>query len=193
MIAELIILGIDVNDATVRFAGKFELYAKTLKKFAADISKNGIMAIEEAMGMEPEEWRKYIHGLKGITANLSITNINKLLIEVEQSIKDGNPDYGKYREICDSLPALANKIMELFAGEDENTDKENGSPEECRQLLKMLSAYLLFGKAKECEQVIDQLRAKNWTGIAPDLIEKICNAVEGYDYAKAMEIINDIG
>jgi hypothetical protein len=56
--AELTALGVGVAEATARFAGKYELYQKTLRKFAGDIVANGIMEPAKARATEPAELQK---------------------------------------------------------------------------------------------------------------------------------------
>ncbi|MCL2718869.1 MAG: hypothetical protein FWE14_08850 [Lachnospiraceae bacterium] len=192
---ELIKLGIDADDAIYRFAGKEALYLKSLKKFVVDITTNGVINVGEAVAMNLEDLGKYVHGLKGVTANLSMTKINALLIEIEQTIKAGTPDYAKYEYFCTKLPELARQILALITASESpaRTDKvASGSEAECREQLRLLYSYLQRGLARECEGVTTELRDKEWAFFEKARLSKICDAVDGYDYAGAMEMIDDL-
>ena len=186
-------LGVNVSDAVLRFGGKYELYIKSLKTFAADIIANGIYDLDCATQMEAENLRKYVHGLKGVTANLSIVDINLLLIEIEQSIKAGRTDFEKYQFFCDIIRKRCQEITDLLgADEVPAVSQGHGTADECRAHLKVLNKFLLMGKAKESEEIVVKLREKLWENTDNDTILKICNAVDGYDYAVAMETIDNV-
>jgi HPt (histidine-containing phosphotransfer) domain-containing protein len=194
----LIELGLNADEAVRRFMGKQELFVKSLKKFVVDITENGVVSTQDAMGMEPEDFRKYVHGLKGVTANLSMLEMNALLIEIEQTIKAGNPDFEKYEHFSEVFPKLAREILDLIIAEEgpaetkaSSAGETPGSAEECREHLMKLNKYLMLGMAKECEGVMALLREKAWEGFDENLIKGICDAVDGYDYAKAMEMIDE--
>jgi len=186
----LIELGIDADDAIRRFNGKFELFIKSLKKFVKDISTNGVTSLNEIKTMDTEDFRKYIHGLKGVTANLSMITANTKLIEIEQSIKDGNPDYEKYGTFIPMF--LETARLTLSAIESYETPAkalEAGSENECSELLTQLKQYLIKGMARECEAITTKLRTKSWDFYDTAQITEICNAVDAYDYTKALEQI----
>jgi HPt (histidine-containing phosphotransfer) domain-containing protein len=193
--ASLVCLGVHVDDAVRRFAGRYELYLKTLRKFAAEIALNGIMDIEKAKDMEAEELRKYVHGLKGVTANLSLVAANQILIDIEKTIKHGKTDFAKYEEMRNMLPETAKRILEI-TGKDQETgslgDRPSGSEAECRELLDKLSTYLSMGKARESEEVITTLNEKTWENIDDTILKEIGKAVDDYDYYGAIEKIKGV-
>lgn len=184
-------LGIDVEEATKRFGGKYELYCKSLRKFAAEMVVNKMMDSAAAAEAEPDELRKYIHSLKGVTANLSIKEDNRLLVMMEQTIKAGEPDIGLYQLLSQHMLRTSKGIM-LLLGREEEKKLAAGSWDECKELLDGLKQLLLLAKAKECEQQIEQIRAKEWDNVDAELLDKICTAVENYDYNNAMTIIGQL-
>jgi HPt (histidine-containing phosphotransfer) domain-containing protein len=190
--SELTALGVGVAEATARFAGKYELYQKTLRKFAGDIAANGIMEPAKARATEAAELQKYVHGLKGVAGNLALTTAYQLLVEVEQSIKDGTPDYAKYEALYAYLPETARKISALLAEESEAAARTGGTDAEGLTLLTNLSFFLNAGNATECEKLLAQLAAKSWPNLSEEVLGKITKAIEGYDYAGALEIIKNV-
>ncbi|MDR2547574.1 MAG: hypothetical protein LBC96_08775 [Lachnospiraceae bacterium] len=190
----LIELGVDVDEATVRFAGKYELYRKSLKKFVAGFVESEMTSIEEAQEMDIEEFRRYLHSMKGVTGNLSITKAYQLFAETEQSAKTGIVDYDKYAQLLDYWPATAKSIFELLTqDEDEQAAMVNlprGEEAECRQLLAELRGKLLLGKALECERIIKSLSEKEWDNIDKALLKRICQTVDNYEFDMAVEMID---
>jgi HPt (histidine-containing phosphotransfer) domain-containing protein len=189
---ELTNLGVAVEEAVKRFGGKYELYLKTLRKFTADLAENSIKDPQEARAMEAEELRNYVHSLKGVAGNLALNAAYEMLVEVEQTIKDGNPDYDKYEKLHLYLPDLARKIINLLnvgAGLAPPAIPA-GSAAEYRQLLASLKENLLFGKANECERLAGELGKKAWENSDSALLQELIKAIDGYDYTKAMEIVD---
>jgi hypothetical protein len=122
-----------------------------------------------------------------------LTKAYQLLVEVEQTIKDGAPDYAKYETLYAYLPDTARKIATLLAEDSEPaTAKPKGTNDECLPLLTNLSYFLNAGNASECEKILTQLSAKTWPNLSEEVLEKITKAIEGYDYAKALEIIKNV-
>ncbi len=189
---ELERLQIDIEEATTRFGGKYELYCKSLRKFAVDIVKNGMMDSEEAEQEEPEELRKHIHSLKGVTANLSMKELNLMLQKMEKTIKEGAPDMELYRQFCERMMEVSRSIEEITDSGQQKSDSEVGNWDECKELLIQLKEFLLLAKAKECEQIVLCLREKKWDNVDTELLEKICSSVEEYDYAKTLSILGKL-
>jgi HPt (histidine-containing phosphotransfer) domain-containing protein len=199
---ELTNLGVAVDDAVKRFAGKYELYVKTLRKFAADLAEKGITEPQKALAMEAEELRGYVHSLKGVAGNLALNTAYEMLVEVEQSIKEGQTDFVKYEKLYVYLPDLARRITALLnEGEThvhpagihpvgDGLARPAGNETEYRQLLTELKENLLIGKASECERLAGLLGKKSWEGGDSALIQQLQQAIDGYDYGKAMEIID---
>lgn len=190
---ELINLGIDVNDGIRRFAGKSDLYLKSLLKFFNGISEKGLIGLAAAKAMDAEEFRRYIHGLKGVSGNLSLIQLNKISIEIEQSVKNGDTDFDKYQTFVDLMLYNTAKVREILASnEDPPPVSGQGSKDECLELLKKLNKYLLLGMAKECEKHAFMLREKQWDKINLKALKTICEAVDNYDYTLAMEMIENV-
>jgi len=76
---------INEEEGKKRVMNNGKLYAKLLTKFKADTSINDLTAFAEA-----EDWEKAqvsVHTLKGIAANLSLTELFNQSLEVETQIK----------------------------------------------------------------------------------------------------------
>ena len=81
---------LDLDDALSRIGGNMSLYKRLLGRF---IEGNHYEELENALQSgDREEAARQAHSLKGVSANLSLTKIRSLSVELEQLLKD-NADY----------------------------------------------------------------------------------------------------
>lgn len=183
-------MGIDVKTGVERFGGKKELYKKTLKSFVRETLKDGMMTFDPLSDeKDMDEFKRYIHSMKGVTGNLSMNNIHNMLKKFENSMKSGKPDPQLYHQLETIFLEKCEEILELLDDKGD-TELEVGSASECRDLLNELKTYLGQGKARECERIITKLRKKKWESFDGETIEVICKAVDEYDYQTAIDYIN---
>jgi len=107
---------IDFEDGVKRVMNNVKLYVKLLSKFKTDTKLDALeMAI--AAG-DMEKARNAAHTLKGLSANLSFTELNKQSLALETQIKAGAAD-----------PAQLNVVKTAFAKTLQEIDRvitENG-------------------------------------------------------------------
>ena len=86
------IIYIDVEAGSKRVMNNITLYAKLLVKFKNDQSFNEVNAAFKEGNIEKAQ--NASHALKGLAANLSLTELFNQSIELEKQIKDGslNPE-----------------------------------------------------------------------------------------------------
>jgi HPt (histidine-containing phosphotransfer) domain-containing protein len=86
------IVYINVEEGLKRLMNNTGLYTKLLAKFKEDTRLNELDAALSAADMEKA--KAAVHTLKGLAANLSLTELHKQSIEIEIQIKAGqvNPD-----------------------------------------------------------------------------------------------------
>ncbi|MCL1958738.1 MAG: Hpt domain-containing protein [Spirochaetes bacterium] len=107
---------INVEEGTKRVMNNTKLYAKLLTKFKDD---QNIKSIESflAAGDLPNA-QVATHTLKGLSANLSLTELNKQVIELEAQIKSGTvkPDqYGIVKTVYDQTVTEVDKVIAQYA------------------------------------------------------------------------------
>jgi len=79
---------IDVEDGSKRVMNNTKLYAKLLTKFKDDATLKEIHSTLEAGDMAAAQIAT--HTFKGLTANLSLTELYKQCVELEDQIKSGS-------------------------------------------------------------------------------------------------------
>jgi len=83
---------IDVQDALKRVMNNEKLYAKLLTKFKGD---NNLKELEDSLALgDLENAKSAVHTLKGLAANLSLVELHKQCLEMENQIKSNqiNPN-----------------------------------------------------------------------------------------------------
>lgn len=78
--------GIDYNNGVKRFFGNASLYEKYLRKFEED--QNFELAQKAMKSRDYEGMLKYIHTLKGVTGNLSMTELFNSCSELVAAIRN---------------------------------------------------------------------------------------------------------
>ena len=107
---------IDFADGLKRVVNNTKLYVKLLAKFKSDNKLDGLEAAIAAGDMEKA--RNAAHTLKGVAANLSLTELYKQSLALETQIKGGAAD-----------PAQLNTVKTVFTRTLQEIDKviaENG-------------------------------------------------------------------
>jgi len=107
---------IDFADGMKRVMNNSKLYVKLLTKFKTDTKLDDLELAVAAGDMEKS--RNAAHTLKGLSANLSLTELNKQSLALETQIKAGTVD-----------PAQFNAVKSTFARTLQEIDKvitENG-------------------------------------------------------------------
>lgn len=80
--------GLDWDAAVGRFAGKEELYIKFLKKFADD---GNFALLKEAWEQKNSpDTERTAHTLKGVCANLGMTDLSEACSRIVQAVRTGN-------------------------------------------------------------------------------------------------------
>ena len=104
---------INEEEGTKRVMNNAKLYAKLLTKFKTDTNLNDLIAFAEA-----QDWEKAqgaAHTIKGVAANLSLTELFNQSLEVETQIKGKslNPESLESLKACfsETLAAVEKVIV----------------------------------------------------------------------------------
>ena len=105
--------GLNVQDALSRVNGSEALYFKLLGKFLDD--KNYSSAMEYIKGGNYDAAKIYVHALKGLSANLSMTNLYEECLVCESRLKEGKEPQNldkfsqAYEKVVESIRILDKK------------------------------------------------------------------------------------
>jgi len=107
---------IDVEDGLKRVMNNKKLYAKLLTKFKEDQNIKNIETTLAAGDLQNAQIAT--HTLKGLSANLSLTELNKHVVELEAQIKAGSvkPDqYDKVKSVYTQSMIEVDKVITQYA------------------------------------------------------------------------------
>ena len=94
---------IDLQDGLGRIRGNRKIYKTLLQSF---LNKNNMEELKtQIVENNLEDAAKSVHTIKGVSANLSLTALNKSMIELEAQVKTGSYKEETYKE---SLEIFAN-------------------------------------------------------------------------------------
>ena len=104
---------IDQEDGKKRVMNNAKLYSKLLDKFCKDTKLEPVFAAIEAGNYE--EAQTLAHTIKGVTANLSIMDLNKKIQELEAQIKTQSVDAQIVEAVKASFSATLPEIEKVIA------------------------------------------------------------------------------
>ncbi|MCL1815966.1 MAG: Hpt domain-containing protein [Treponema sp.] len=107
------IVYIDQEDGKKRVMNNGKLYAKLLGKFKDETRLEPVFAALEAGNYE--EAQGLAHTLKGLTANLSIKDMNEKIVELEAQIKAKSIDSRIMEAVKASFAATLPEIEKVIA------------------------------------------------------------------------------
>ena len=107
------IVYIDQEDGKKRVMNNAKLYAKLLGKFKADANLDPLLAALDAGNYE--EAQGLAHTLKGITANLSIKDLNEKIVKLEAQIKAKSVEPQTIEEVKVSFAATMPEVDKVIS------------------------------------------------------------------------------
>ena len=103
---------INADDALSRIGGSVSLYKRLLGRF---IDGNHYDKLEQTLQEgNMEEGALQVHSLKGVSANLSLTKISALTVQMEQLLKDGADFSACLGELKQAYSTTAEMIQEMI-------------------------------------------------------------------------------
>lgn len=108
--------GIDCLSGIRRFSGNAALYEKYLNRFAED--ENFSLAKKALEHKNYEDLLKYVHTMKGVTGNLSMTELFQSCAELVSVLR--GKEFNHVDEIFNKICLLHSKICEAIAMGNEN-------------------------------------------------------------------------
>jgi len=104
---------IDQEDGKKRVMNNTKLYVKLLGKFCAETKLEPVLAALDAGSYE--EAQGLVHVIKGITANLSIKDLNQKIVELEAQIKAKSVDPQAVEAVKTSFAATLPVVEKVIA------------------------------------------------------------------------------
>lgn len=115
----LVNAGIDYNQGVERFAGKSQVYENFLKKLFQEESMSQLET--QLIEKDYESAFKTAHSLKGMSGNLSLNQFYKVICEIVEELRNGQPgeDILISYQHAKSLYEVARKAIQEENAKDE--------------------------------------------------------------------------
>ena len=181
--------GLNTQSALARMNNKQNLYLSILEKFYSN-NQNVITEIKSTLDKEDHETaQRLIHTLKGVTGNIGADNLHKKTKLVEESIREKDSE-----KIEEGLNKLNLELKELFSNISGhlNFDSESVNAKVDESLIQKLLPELAINinkKSPKSKQTIEDLEK---AGYENKVFDEIKNAVNKYDFKKAIELFNEL-
>jgi HPt (histidine-containing phosphotransfer) domain-containing protein len=104
---------VDVEDGSKRVMNNIKLFVKLLGKFKEDKSLDEINAALTAGDMAKAQIAA--HTIKGLTANLSLMELNKQCIELEAQLKSGSIPNEQFAAVKDTYAKTIQEVDKVIA------------------------------------------------------------------------------
>ena len=183
--------GIDVSQGIARYGGKSKKYFDSLLKFSLEIPQDFEEYGTFSSAENHQKSVSYIHMLKGVSGNLSITDMYQSSTTLEKALKEctlSQPLYDSWINICKKVKSDVLSRLSL------NSDSDNlpaGSDEDLHQLMLALTDALDSSSSTDVELVINKLREKQWSK-NNSLLKELYDAANQYEYEQSLVFANEI-
>lgn len=129
---------------------------------------------------------RFIHTVKGIAGNLSVTELFRISSELEADMRTHQPrkrKYDEYREICaEVFTELDKKVAKRPLRAERKTPLENGTDEELRKILDKLVVPLESGDTFAVDEILDSLKEKRFKKLGKKGVEELSRLASLFDY-----------
>jgi len=169
---------IDTSLGLLHMANNKKLYLNILNEF---YTKYKNLQLEN---MDNKELKLTLHTIKGLSANIGATNLNKIVIELEINLD--KTLYSKfYRELNNILNDL--KLLDLKTIVIESnlilTDKKRAD------LFNNLKNYAIKRRSKQLKEIVEELHKYKLSQKDKNILDKISLLVNAREYKNIVELI----
>ncbi|MEA3353999.1 MAG: response regulator [Campylobacterota bacterium] len=177
---------IDIKIGYSHLLGNTKLYNKILHKFFDDYK------VLELDKLDDNEYKRTLHTLKGISANVGAMGLYKIAKELEET--EDQSLIGKFQE---NLQQVIDELKSYFkASIDKNKETNN-----CVDKLKISETIRenLFSRLRdaadmmnleECENLLSEISKYKLTKNDRELFDKMKIAIDEYDFDEVVELLN---
>ena len=186
---------VNTEEGLVRLGNDVKLYARLLISLR-DMLERPQPEFETAMSGETiNATAKFIHTLKGISGNLSVTELYRITNEIESDLRAHKPQrrkYERYREICGQVFAELDKKLARKAHKAERKKAvQEGTEEELQALLDSIVAPLEDGDAFAVDAILESLKSKKFKKVTKKAMDEISRLAMLFDYESILARIRD--
>ena len=182
--------GFDFPHALARLNRDTDLLAKLLLRFADEFTPVVLQLGQVATDQAFEQAKRSLHTIKGISANLGMTELTARVREAEKQL--GNSvlpvdltDFGDYLGAV--IRTIREQVIKLEAVPSPRTQASVNIPAELNRLAEVLARHQ-FPDGNE----LHRLRSMLAGHVPGDIADRLERAIHDYDFDNAAKILDDI-
>ena len=180
--------GIDTDELKMRVNNNEELIKKMLTQFYSS-HKDTPQKLEES-DINSKEFNDMMHGLKGVTGNMSMTELYTLSKEIYES-KDTEFKRSKLPEFISSLKKMLEQIEQLKPTDTTPKNVAKLDEKEAAKIIQKYSSILEKGNYIDSEGLTELINTVS-TLASNNLVIELKSLIESFEYDKAKNILLDI-
>jgi len=172
---------IDTKRGLSLFIGNKKLYLKILRDFYKNYK-------DVDYNVSDEEFARFTHTIKGISANIGANNLHKIAITL-----DDTQDKGLLEEFKEQLTLVLYELEQL---KEESIEVVNGKEEEVidksigDNLFDKLKTALASKRMRKIEPIIEELDSCLLKDSDKETLEQIKEHIDEFEFKKALEILD---
>ncbi len=166
---------LDANIGLGHFAGNTKLYFKVLHNFAHR------QVSPQLELMDQQELKRWLHSLKGLSANLGALNLHKLALTAESTVDATDIS----NTLCE-LAKVVEEIKQKIPGIENTPQAENRqNTETSSELFVKLKQALASNRPKNCKPILERLEQMPLPEQEQQLLSKIKPLIKRYKLKQA--------
>lgn len=185
------IKGVNFIDGLARANNNLALYKKLLLEFIENY-KDDVLKIKKVVDSGDFEQAAHItHKIKGVAANLSISNLAQIGGQLEKTLLEKSDCGELWQKFSVLFLQAAHAIEEAFSKDKEEEKepqaqkKQSLSKEQLDEKLQKLFEVLQKRSPKKCSTIVKDLQQFTLDEMAAEAVAKIKKSIDGYKFKDA--------
>lgn len=187
------IKGVNFMDGLARANNNLDLYKKLLQEFIQNYKDDVLQIKKQADSGDFEQAAHITHKIKGVAANLSISNLAQIGGQLEKNLLEKNDCSELWQKFSILFLQATHAIEEAFSKDKEMTkEKEAQAPkkqplseEQLDEKLQKLFDMLQKRSPKKCSTIVQDLQQFALDEMATEVVAKIKESIDGYKFKEA--------
>ncbi len=174
------------------------LFLKILQGFVRDYGGNNFELRKLIDAMKYSDAQRIVHTIKGLCGTIGSSHVQNLGAKVENDMAQKKFDENNYNEFEIALREMAGDIslsLTNIATEQTTTIQKKKDPkanEKLKQVMGELKSAVDSCSATQCKRILDDLDEIAFAGKQESLLQRLKNQLDDYDFAEAMDTINEL-
>lgn len=174
------------------------LYFKILQGFVRDYNSQTLDLRKMIEHGEYEEASRIIHTIKGLCGTIGAAQLQTMGASVENSLVKKEVNFDEFnlfeKSLTDLIDDLTVALGNIAMEQSTNISKKNDpkANETLKDSLTLLKVSVDSCSSTQCKRIIESLEAISYSKKQEQLLHKLKDLVDDYDFSEAMDVINEL-